>query len=546
MKAQHQVLLFIAYLVAARLGMQIATLPPENIPTIWLPSGIALIGLILFGYRALPAIFLASLIANVPSLVQTDSLPLLLRTSYFPLFSAVIQTAQPAIAYLFYRRMIPDGTLRDMPSFMTFVVGVSFLPSLLTSWSLILNLNWGGYIDLNNTTEWKTQIYNLTLAHTLGMFLLIPLFESVQNFKRKDIRRLDLIQFGYMMMFLGVVFYWLYFRENGYPVALILPLTAISLTGGLLGTSIAFIAVSVTSIILTMNGVGPFLVSMSATSAYGLLFVMIGLGIPSYLIAISTHNAQKLTVDLEKRVKERTKELAELNRNKDHLMSIIAHDLRNPIQGIIGVSDLMRQDVQTKDYAEMGTYSDMIYGSSKQVLQLLFNLLDWSATQSGLMRFTPKWIDLTLLVEENFAYYKEMADSKSIRLNTDIPMRYQASVDPKMMATILRNLTSNALKFTPEGGTVQIKVTPLDMNGFRLSVTDTGVGMTADQQANLFRIDDESQPKRGTGGEIGSGLGLMLCKTFIDKHSGHLSIYSEPGKGSEFHLTFPPISPTTT
>lgn len=527
MKTQHQVLLFIAYLVAARLGIEFTSLPPADIAISWLPSGIALIGLILFGYRAIPAIFLGSVIAHLPELGV----------------SAIVHTAQPVIAYALYRRLLPNGVLRDMPTFMTFVVGVSVLPTMLTSWVLIVNMYLGGSIDIQSAFEWKTHIYNITAAHALGIFLMVPLFEATRNFKWKHIRKPEVIRFGYMMMFLSLVFFWLFYRETGYPVAMILPMIAIALTGGIVGTSIAFLLVSLTSIILTLNGVGPFLVSMSATSAYGLIYVMMGIGIPSFLIAISTHNSLKLTVDLEKRVKERTKELAEMNRNKDHLMSIIAHDLRNPIQGIIGVSDLMRQDVHTKDYTEMGTYSDMIHASSKQVLQLLYNLLDWSATQSGLMRFTPKWVDLNILVEENFAYYKEMADSKSIRLNTDIPMRYQACVDPKMMATILRNLTSNALKFTPEGGTVQIKVTPLDTNGFRLSVTDTGVGMTTDQQALLFRIDDDSQPNRGTNGEIGSGLGLMLCKTFIDKHNGHLSIYSEPGKGSEFHLTFPPITP---
>ncbi len=538
MKMQHQVLLFIAYLVAARLGIEFTSLPPAGIAIIWLPSGIAVIGLILYGYRAVPSILLGALVAIAPEFLQMESL-------HHLGFATIIHTALPVIAYAFYRLLIPDGALRDMPTFMTFVVGVSVLPPMLTSWALIVNLSLGGLIDVNSAFEWKTHIYNITSANILGIFLLVPLFEATRSFNWKLFRKPDVIRFGYMMVFLGVVLFWLFYRDNGYPVAMILPMIAIALTGGMIGTSIAFLLVSVTSIVLTLNGVGPFLVSMSATSAYGLLYVLIGLGIPSYLIAISTQNSMKLTIDLEKRVRERTKELAELNRNKDHLMSIIAHDLRNPIQGIIGVSDLMRQDVQAKDYTEMGTYSDMIHGSSKQVLQLLYNLLDWSATQSGLMRFTPKWIDLNSLVEDNFAYYKEMADTKSIRLNTDIPTRYQACVDPKMMATILRNLTSNALKFTPEGGTVQIKVTPLDTNGFRLSVSDTGIGMTAEQQAQLFRIEDDSQPKRGTSGEIGSGLGLMLCKTFIDKHSGQLSVYSELGKGSEFHLTFPPVVAAT-
>lgn len=546
MKAQHQVLLFIAYLVSARLGMTFAALQPENIAIIWLPSGIALFGLIRFGHRALPSILIGAIAAVAPDLLQPDTSAELLRTSWHALVSAVIHTTQSVIAYAIYRRLIPNGVLHDMPGFMIFAVGVSVLPSMITAWMFVLNLVAGGYVNLDNSTEWKTLVYNLTLAHAMGVFLLIPLVESVKTFKMARIQRIDVVRFAFMLLFLGVVFSWLFFRETGYPVALTLPLTAIALTGGLLGTSVAFTVVSLTGIVLTLNGVGPFIVSMSATSAYGLIFAMIGLGIPSYLIAISTHNSLKLTYDLEKRVNARTKELAELNRNKDHLMSIIAHDLRNPIQGIIGVSDLMRQDVQAKDFTEMGTYSEMIHNSSKQVLQLLYNLLDWSATQSGLMRFTPKWIDLNILVEDNFAYYKEMADSKSIRLKTDIPLRYQACVDPKMMATILRNLTSNALKFTPAGGTVQIKVTTLESNGFRLSVTDSGIGMTGDQQADLFRMDEGIQPKRGTNGEIGSGLGLVLCKTFIDKHNGQLSIYSEPGKGSEFHLTFPSISPETT
>lgn len=525
MKVRDQALLFIA--------------------VIWLPSGIAILGLILYGYRAIPAILLSALVANTPFLIHTETMDLLLRSGVHSVVSAIIDTAQATIGYAFYRRLIPNGVLHDMPAFMTFVMGVSVLPSMLTAWVSIVNLHLGGYIDPLHAIDWKNHIYNLTTAYAFGIFLLVPLYESFQLVKWSHIRRTEIIRFGYMILFLGIVFYWLFFREIGYPVAMILPLTVIALLGGILGTSIVFLVVGVTSIVLTLNGVGPFIISMAATSTYGLIYVMIGLGIPTYLIAISTHNSTKLNLELDKRVKERTKELAELNRNKDHLMSIIAHDLRNPIQAIIGVSDLMKQDVKTSDYSEVGSYSKIISGSAKQIMQLLYNLLDWSSTQSELMQFSPKWINLNLLIAESFAYCKEMADSKSIHLNTDIPMRYQAFVDAKMMATILRNLTSNALKFTPEGGTVQIKVTPLDTNGFRLSVTDTGVGMTADQQTKLFRIDHDSQPKRGTGGEIGSGIGLMLCKTFIDKHNAQLSIHSEPGKGSEFHLTFPAIYPVT-
>lgn len=227
----------------------------------------------------------------------------------------------------------------------------------------------------------------------------------------------------------------------------------------------------------------------------------------------------------------------ELNVMKDKFLSIIAHDLKNPFNAIIGFSDVLKERIEEKDYQEVGRYAGIINESSKRILDLLTNLLEWSRSQTGKMEFTPEYLDLTRLIGEVASLLEDSARQKSITIINSISRKYIVNADGSMISTVVRNLISNAIKFTKQGGTVTITAekTPVDII---VTIRDTGVGINQASLGKLFRID-ESYSTSGTAKEKGTGLGLILCKEFIDKHGGKIWAESEAGNGSAFSFSLP-------
>lgn len=229
--------------------------------------------------------------------------------------------------------------------------------------------------------------------------------------------------------------------------------------------------------------------------------------------------------------------LSELNATKDKFFSIIAHDLRNPFHNIVGFSSLLVRDVMAKDYDGIGKYADIIQESSLQAMELLKNLLEWSRSQTGRMEFTPVKIRMDQLVEGVIGSMSAPARFKNISVCTNLPNHLTAFADKEMLSAILRNLISNAIKFTNPEGSVVVSACQ-QKNEILVSVTDTGVGIDEDEIWKLFRID-KNHSTFGTHDEKGTGLGLILCKEFVDKHGGKIWVESEPGNGSKFSFTIP-------
>lgn len=230
-------------------------------------------------------------------------------------------------------------------------------------------------------------------------------------------------------------------------------------------------------------------------------------------------------------------QLKELNTTKDRLFSIIAHDLRAPFNSIIGFSELLAKEAEVKQLEKIGKYSGMITTASQKAMDLLSNLMEWSSSQTGRMKFSPRDIDLQKVVNENINFYTEIAKQKSVTVANSIDAPVTVHADEAMVNTILRNLISNAIKFTAGGGQIRI-----DAKGRKhhveISVSDNGTGMPNTMADTLFDPEGpDSTP--GTQNECGTGLGLMLCKEFIDKHNGKLWVESEIGKGSVFYFTLP-------
>ncbi len=237
----------------------------------------------------------------------------------------------------------------------------------------------------------------------------------------------------------------------------------------------------------------------------------------------------------EQSLKESEASLREVNAMKDKFYSIISHDLKSPFNTILGFSELLVEKVKENDFSGIEQYAGIIQNSSQRAVSLLTNLLEWSRAQSGRMEFTPDNVDIILLINEVTVLLIDSARNKLITINKELPNIATAYADVSMISTILRNLISNAIKFTHTGGEIIISAEQ-KQHEIIVSVADNGVGMDEDARGKLFRID-QSYSTKGTGNELGTGLGLLLCKEFIEKHSGKIWVESEVGKGSKFYFT---------
>lgn len=238
-------------------------------------------------------------------------------------------------------------------------------------------------------------------------------------------------------------------------------------------------------------------------------------------------------------------ELKELSATKDKFFSIIAHDLRNPLQCLILYADSLHNDYDLLDDVKRKDYIHKFYNNSNLIAALLENLLQWAQSQQGIIDPRPKKIDLHALVVENIDLLKETSKKKNITVSSQIKPKTFAFADKNMIRTVIRNLISNAVKFTNPGGKVEVSTAiSADGHSVDINILDNGVGIRAEDIDTLFRIDVKRKKNKGTANEKGTGLGLILCKEFLEKNNGSIRVTSEPGKGSRFTFTLPrlPIS----
>ncbi|WP_370090469.1 ATP-binding protein [Ekhidna sp.] len=234
---------------------------------------------------------------------------------------------------------------------------------------------------------------------------------------------------------------------------------------------------------------------------------------------------------------EQKAELERLNSTKDKFFSIISHDLRSPVAGFHGISQMIKMMVQTKQTDQLLEMTEHIDSSVDQLSKLLDNLLNWAMQQQGHIPNVPEKLNLKEMSDELVKVLSNMAQGKSIELVTDVPKNMELWSDKNTTMTILRNLVNNALKFTPEGGEVGIKAS--EENGMaKIEVYDTGVGMPKDKLKKLFQLQDKKSTY-GTSGEKGLGLGLQLVHEFMEMNNGKIEVDSEEGKGTTFTLWLP-------
>ncbi len=258
------------------------------------------------------------------------------------------------------------------------------------------------------------------------------------------------------------------------------------------------------------------------------------------LICVSRNIEQRKAI--EKQIQENTAQLEITNSTKDKFFSIIAHDLKNPLSGFRDIASMLYDNYDSFEEDKRKECILMIKNSSTSLFALLENLLEWSRSQRGLIQFSPEETNLFFIAHNCVELLGLSADKKGIMLQNNVPIFANIVADTNLLTTVIRNLMSNSIKFTPQGGIIEIGVADSDEvdaeNYTTVFIRDNGVGMTNDMMDKIFRIDKNTTSK-GTAGEPGSGLGLILCKEFVEKHNGKIWAESEVGKGTTFYFKLP-------
>ena len=333
-----------------------------------------------------------------------------------------------------------------------------------------------------------------------------------------------------------IIFGLLSLRAGNRAARFFLPATA----AGFLGSGITALAVS---------GIIPFSFYTYRAVDFGMLIdaVLLSIALADRLKLARNETEQARTAlfdavqehaqELETTVDQRTQELREANATKDKFFTIIAHDLRGPLGSLaMFYNDIVKS---AEDFTD--EILTLTRDTTNNTSNLLEQLLTWARSQRGEIDYKPQAFDLSLLTPEIEQLFSSQASAKQIQLDVDIDGPCWVYADKAMVHTILRNLTSNALKYTAAGGAINAEIT-CDSDLYKFSITDSGIGIDKAVQQSLFRLDEKPQSLPGTNNETGTGLGLILCSEFVQRNSGNIGVTSEKGKGATFWFTLPRAS----
>ncbi len=259
-------------------------------------------------------------------------------------------------------------------------------------------------------------------------------------------------------------------------------------------------------------------------------------GVITHFLAVKEDITERRQAEEE--IKLKNEELHMLNAEKDKFFSIIAHDLRAPFNGFLGFTNMLVDDLDTLTLKETRKLAGIMKSSATNIFRLLENLLEWSRLKRGKIPFEPAPLLLMSAVSESMHTVIDSARKKEIEIRYEIPQDMEVFADEFMLGTILRNLATNAVKYTPRAGSVTIAAKPVSDSLVEISIKDTGIGMNPEMIDNLFKLDLNTS-RKGTDGEPSTGLGLIICKEFIEKHGAKLWVESEEGIGSTFYFSLP-------
>ena len=361
----------------------------------------------------------------------------------------------------------------------------------------------------------------------VALFVLIYIFTPLLNNTRNE----AYFWYPYIPIGSSLVLYFLFLRESDRKYLK-------------MGIVLNFIMVLLSDVILNLMVHEQLAIKAIISEDYlsykinpAMMFIFVNLTIYNALM-----QAKEYEMELTKTrdsLSYQNRALVSSSADKDKFYSVIAHDLRGPFSSISTLIQMLEKDYDTLTDTEKKKYLELLSGSSKETFQLLENLLRWSKSKQGTMAFQPEMVDLQPLVHEVISALQVMLEDKKISIRSNIEPIEKVFLDLNMMRTIIRNLTSNAIKFVHEGGNIKINVFSTK-NELYIEIADDGVGMPNETVQNLFNADSRTSTP-GTNNEQGTGLGLLIVKEFVDKHDGNIDVKSEENKGTLFRVSFPMI-----
>jgi len=256
---------------------------------------------------------------------------------------------------------------------------------------------------------------------------------------------------------------------------------------------------------------------------------------PCFLASLRDITERK---ELEQKKSEYNELLEQAGKDKDKFFSIIAHDLRSPLSSFLGITEFIADDLPNMNIDSLKELVLSMKGSAENLYRLLENLLEWAKIQRGMVPFDPGKVSLTAIMNDALTMIQESARNKNIILNINIPDDLEVFADANILQTVVRNLISNAVKFTRKGGQISLNALIIDSKNAEVSILDSGIGISPEMLSTLFDISNKSG-RKGTEGEPSSGLGLILCKEFVDMLGGKIRVESEVGIGSKFSFSIP-------
>jgi signal transduction histidine kinase len=258
-----------------------------------------------------------------------------------------------------------------------------------------------------------------------------------------------------------------------------------------------------------------------------------------FLISVGSQIAMSIErKKTEEEIKLKNELLQAINAEKDKFFSIIAHDLRGPLSAFVAATQIITDEIQHMTIDEIREITDSMKTSATNIYSLLENLLEWSRLRRGGMDFVPAKFNLKKKSIEGINVLSESASKKGIEIEVNVPDELEVLVDSHMFETVIRNLVSNAIKFSKAGGMVKVSAGYNADHSIEVRVSDSGIGMAPELKERLFHINEKTS-RPGTGGEPSTGLGLLLSKEFIEKQNGKIWVESIEGQGSTFFFTLP-------
>ena len=258
----------------------------------------------------------------------------------------------------------------------------------------------------------------------------------------------------------------------------------------------------------------------------------------SHMIAV-VHDIT-LRKNYEKQLKEKNQELEIANAEKDKMFSIISHDFRNALNGFMGFSELLVNDINNLSREEIISIAENMNVSSKNLFNMMNNLLEWSLFKRGLVNVKTESIPLFRIIDDTTEQMHSSAENKNISIKKSVPHDLFIITDKSILSIIIRNLISNSIKFTERGGSIKVLCEKYDSDKIKISIQDTGIGMSEEIRKNLFNVNRQSS-RKGTEDEPSTGLGLLLVREYIQKLNGTINVQSEPDKCSTFTVTLPQL-----